>query len=128
MYVSEIRPYWLLSTKGYGFTVKDIDSGCPSDFEPYSKAFKLEQKLKDEENWTLGIYIQSAVSVAIEHNLAGQKAVSEYIKKPLLETANEKKSEETQEDADREIQKMIFADDRWIANLKRKGLQETIIN
>lgn len=48
----------------------------------------------DEEMWMMGMYVQNAVSVAVEHNLAGRKARSKYIDKPLLKEVsmtNEKK-------------------------------------
>lgn len=41
--------------------------------------------MRDEEMWMwCGNYMLSAVTVAVEHNLAGKKAKSEYIKEPLL--------------------------------------------
>lgn len=81
-------------TKGYGFSIHDIDWSCPADLEPYSKAYELECKVRDEEMWRMGIYVQSGTSVAIEHNLAGKKAKSEYIKRPLLQEIDRKTSEE----------------------------------
>lgn len=58
-----------------------------------------EEKLKklDMLNWLNGIYSQSAVSVAVEHCLAGRKAKSKYIEKPLLEEAEEKRKVESGE-------------------------------
>jgi hypothetical protein len=58
-----------------------------------------EEKMKklDMMNWLNGIYFQSAVTVAVEHCLAGRKAKSEYIKKPLLEEAEEKRQVESGE-------------------------------
>ena len=71
-------------TKGYGFTVEDIDWSSPSDLEPYGKAHKLEITEKDSIfHAVCGSYVLSAVSVAIEHCLSGQKAKSEYIKEPM---------------------------------------------
>lgn len=35
--------------------------------------------------WMMGMYVQNAVSVAVEHNLAGRKAKSKYIDKPILQ-------------------------------------------
>lgn len=72
-------------TKGYGFTVDDIDWSSPADLEPYAKAHNTEIAEHDSiiHAWC-GNYILSAVSVAIEHCLAGRKAKSKYIEEPIL--------------------------------------------
>lgn len=79
-------------TKGYGLTVDDIDWSCPADLEPYAKAYKLQMQQQDSQLYTMGMYALSAVSVAIEHNFAGKKATSEYIKKPFLSDMQVKES------------------------------------
>lgn len=72
-------------TKGYGLTPHDIDMSCPADLEPYEKAYMLEQKNKDSQMWAWwGSYGVSATLVAVEHCLAGQKAKTKYVEKPLL--------------------------------------------
>lgn len=73
-------------TKGYGLTVHDIDWSCPADLEPYAKAHKQETLENDSlmHAWW-GRYGLSAVSVAVEHCLAGKKAKSKYIEKPILQ-------------------------------------------
>ena len=59
--------------------------------------------------------------------MGGKKAKSEYIKEPLLKELSDK-IEYTQEELDnREIQKMILAEEQWIKNDKRRGLPETLI-
>ena len=56
---------------------------CPADLQPYADAYSLERKQRDNEMWMwFGTYGLSAVSVAVEHCLAGRKARSKYIKKP----------------------------------------------
>lgn len=77
-------------TKGYGFSVEDIDWSCPTDLDPYAKAYKSEKHMQDAEMWRMGLYIQSAVSVAVEHNLVGRKGTSKYIEKPILQDIEEK--------------------------------------
>ena len=42
--------------------------------------------MSDINNWELGLYIESAVATAVEHNLAGYKARSTYVKEPFSET------------------------------------------
>lgn len=77
-----------------------------------------------------GDYLLSAVSVAVEHCLAGKKAKSKYLEKPILSKLQEEIEDEelTQEEIDnRELQKMIFAEEMWAKQHKRKGLPETVI-
>lgn len=57
---------------------------------------KLRRKQLDYDMWTLHIYINRAVAVAIEHNFA-KHAKSELFKKPLSETAKEQNGELTEE-------------------------------
>lgn len=74
-----------------------------------------------------GNYGISALVYAIEHCLAGKKAKSEYVKEAILNKFLEN-DKLTQEEIDnREIQKMIQAEEMWIKNDMRKGLSETII-
>ena len=97
MYCEEIRPYWLMVTKNYGFTVDDIDWSCPADLEPYAKAHEKEIKEKDNLMWQMGLYVQSAVATAIEHNFAGKKAKSEYLKHPIHEMIEEEELKNNQD-------------------------------
>lgn len=77
-------------TKGYGFTVDDIDWSCPADLEPYAKAHKMEVMENDTIIHTVcGNYVLSAVSVAVEHCFAGRKARSKYIDKPIMRQIEE---------------------------------------
>lgn len=73
-------------TKGYGFTIDDIDWSCPADLEPYAKAHKTEIKEQDSLMWNWwGNYGLLAVTMAVERNLAGQKAKLKYMEKPYME-------------------------------------------
>lgn len=72
------------ATKGYLFTVEMINDSCPEYLKPYILAHKLEIKERDAEMHRCGIYTMRAVSVAVEHNFAGQKAKSKYFEKPLM--------------------------------------------
>lgn len=82
-------------TKGYGFSVDDIDWSCPADLEPYAKAHECEVKEKDGLMYAwFGEYALSAVSVAIEHNLAGRKAKSKYAESTIFERWENKKYNE----------------------------------
>lgn len=116
----------MVITKGYGLTIDDIDWSCPSELKDYEYAFRLEQKMIDQHNWMLGMYVESAVGTAVEHCLAGRKAKSEYIKEAILSHQDEYAGL-TQEEIDNiEIRKMIANEEAWIRAEKSKNLPETI--
>lgn len=75
---------------------------CPKELEPYEKAHKNRIMEKDYLAWLFNQYTLSAVSVAIEHCLAGKKAKSKYIEKPILQDIANKKDGKFSED---ELQK-----------------------
>lgn len=77
-------------TRGYGFTVSDIDWSSPADLEPYAKAHAIERQEQDvlAHMWW-GAYGLNAVAVAVEHCLAGKKARSKYADEPVLKRLEE---------------------------------------
>lgn len=111
-------------TKGYGFSVDDIDWSCPSDLEPYELAFKQSEKLIDHHNWMLGKYIEMATGVAIDHCFNGKKASSEYFKEAFLSKIDEDDGLSQEELDNRELRKMLFAEEQWQKVAKKKGLPE----
>ena len=99
MYCKEIRPYWLLVTKGYGFSVRDIDLSCPADLQPYADAYNLAQKEKDTQMWAWwGNYGLCSITMAIEKCLAGDKAKMKYIKSPIMGSINTSENKENKEE------------------------------
>lgn len=74
--------------------------------------------------WRMGLYVQSAVSTAVEHNLAGKKAKSEYIKKPFLHEDKEEIINGYKE-SNEEI--AIFEMKQRINLLRKSGLPESPI-
>ena len=84
-------------------TVTDED-GVTSDvvvFDQKEDNPYIEQLIKQARNemWMwFGTYGLSAVSVAVEHCLAGRKAKSKYIKKPINEQQGKDDSEMTEEE------------------------------
>ena len=77
MYCEEIRPYWLLVTKGYGLSVNDIDWSSPADLEPYAKAKRIEEIMFDVKQWQLGQYIGLAFGCMFPKG--------KYPKKPMFQ-------------------------------------------
>lgn len=115
-------------TKGYGFSVNDIDWSSPSDLIPYEKAYKLEVKQKDSlmHSWW-GNYGISALTVAIDHCMNGEKAKSKYIKESISSKEFENDGLTEEEIYEKELRKALMAEEQWIVAGKRKGLPETII-
>lgn len=96
-------------TKGYGFSLHDIDWSCPSDLEPYEKAYSMERKEKDSlvHAW-VGSYGINAFVVALDKVMNGRKASAKYIDKPLITKAEEENRPLTQEEIER--QRAIFVE------------------
>lgn len=76
-----------------GATRREILHSTPKVLKEYDIAYDLKRKQRDEEMWFMGQYVFSAVATAIEHNLAGRKAKSEYLKKPVMQLAEDKRFE-----------------------------------
>lgn len=111
-------------TKGYGFTVDDIDWSCPADLEPYAKAHKLEVMENDSIiHAVCGNYVLSAVSVAVEHCLAGRKAKSKYIDKPIMQEIEKENS--IYKESNEEV--AVFEMKQRINVLRKQGLPESPI-
>lgn len=89
----------MIATKGYGFTVDDIDWSCPADMVPYLKAHKEETKEQDYLAWVQGQYTMSAVMNAIERNFAKHPR-GKYIEKPIFELMEEQALEKKNDRAE----------------------------
>lgn len=114
-------------TKGYGFSVNDIDWSSPADLEPYAKAHKLETIENDSlmHMWW-GNYGMSAVTTAMDKCLS-KKSKAEYIKEPVLSKAFENDGLTDEQIYEKELKKALLAEEQWIFVGKQKGLPETII-
>lgn len=72
-----------------------------------------EEKIKEKDYfaWLFNQYTLSAVSVAVEHNLAGRKAKSKYIEKPIMQEIAEKQAESkplTEEDKKKQTEQIFM--------------------
>lgn len=88
-----------------------------------------EEKIKEQDYlaWLFNQYTLFAVSVAVEHCLAGRKAKSEYIKEPILSKAFENNGLTGEQITEKEIKKAILIEQRYMAMAINRGLPETII-
>lgn len=101
---------------------------CPKELDSYDIAYKL--KMQEQDNlmhlWW-GTYGLSAMSVAIEHCLAGKKAKSKYVKDAVMDELLENYGLTQEEIDNKELQKMLLAEQQWQMQAKMKSLPETII-
>lgn len=100
---------------------------CPKELEPFEKAYRLKLQQQDNQMHIMGMYVLSAVSTAIEHNFAGKKAKSKYIKEPLMSQFLENYGLTEEEIQEKEIRKAILTEQRYMAMAINKRLPETII-
>lgn len=87
-----------------------------------------EEKIKEQDYlaWLFNKYTLSAVSVAVEHCLAGKEAKSEYIKEPFLQDIEEKQkiNEELTEKEKKKRTEKLFMNLRIMGanfNLNKEG-------
>ena len=100
----------------------------PKKLKPFQLAYKKrQQELDAQMHMWWGNYGISALIYAIEHCLAGNKAKSQYVKESILSKLLENDGLTQEEIDNREIQKMILAEEMWIKNDIKRGLKETII-
>lgn len=105
----------MIATKGYGFSVNDIDWSSPADMEPYIKAHKEELRERDYLAWIQGQYTLSAVICGIERNLAKHPR-GKYIEKSIFELAEEREYENK---CDRPEYKWMTEEEKQKAELER---------
>ena len=74
-----------------------------------------------------GTYGLSAVSVAVEHCLAGRKAKSKYIEKPVLSEIQEKKSNKilTEDEKQAQLDKFVMSLKIMESNFKAEHENKT---
>lgn len=81
----------------------------PKKLKVFDKSYDLQRDIEDEKMWYLGMYIENAVFVAVEHCLAGKKASSEYLKQPLIKEAKANNPDLMTEEEKLEKVKLLFA-------------------
>lgn len=95
----------------------------PKKLKAFYKAHEERIREQDYLAWLFNQYTLSAVSVAVEHCLAGKKARSEYIKKPFLQDI--KKTENSNKESQEEV--AVFEMKQRINLLREQGLPESPI-
>ena len=97
-----------MATKGYGFSVDDIDMMNPELLKPYVDAYKAEWKQRDMEMYMwFGRYATSALVTAIDATFG--KGNSKYVKKTCYDSIEKHNTD----DPDAEIREMLKAEEAW---------------
>lgn len=103
-------PYYL----AIGVSYEKFMDSCPTELEPFLKAYKMQRNKEDVLQWQLGQYMAAAVSCIFPKG--------KYPKKPMFQIDEEKK-----EFTEKDIQMAILTEQRYMAAAINKGLPETII-
>ena len=77
-----------------------------------------------------GLYNMTAFEVVISHfsaGLSGKKSSAKYLEHPIMSEMAQDENLTQEEIDNRELQKMIFAEEMWIKQQNKKGLPETVI-
>ena len=86
-----------------------------------------QEKIKEQDYlaWLFNQYTLSAVSVAVEHNLAGRKAKSKYIEKPLLQEIEKRNKPMTDSEIQKQRELFVARMQSMQANFQKKKKNET---
>lgn len=99
----------------------------PKKLNSFYEAYKIKQKMIDEEMWMMGMYIHNAFETVMENfaaGLSGKKGKSKYIQKPILQEMSEK-NENTYGESNEEC--AVFEMKQRIKLLRQQGLPESPI-
>ena len=93
----------------------------------YTKAYAEKRKILDEQMWAQGQYFYTAVYAAVGQWFgdASSKRMAKYPDRPFM-WPQKTQEEIDDEEADRELRRMIAAEDAWIRVEKRNGLADSL--
>ena len=97
----------------------------PKKLKAFHTAYMIKEKNIDSLMWVMGKYVLSATVFAIDHAL-NKKAKSQYIEKPILSDMEYAETAQVNAD-DRELRKMLLAEQKWQSVYAQKGLPPTLI-
>ena len=102
----------------------------PKKLTPFFEAYKRQCKRRDEEAYMQGFYNLNAFQVALSHfgaGLTGKKSDAKYLEAPIMVKAIEEAGMTQDELDERELEKMLLAEEAWAINDRLRGLPETTI-
>lgn len=114
---------WFPKAYAMGVSWNEFWSMNPHIIALLKKGHNEKIKEKDYLSWLSGKYTLSAVWVAVEHNLFGEKAKSEYIKEALLYSALDEKEKNSNKESKEEV--AVFEMKQRIKTLRMQGLPES---
>ncbi len=89
----------------------------PKKLEPFLKAHRIKERQKDVDMYMMGVYVQRAVSVAVDHALNGKKATSEYFKEPILTDFFDDRPQWVKDEE--MLRKAIAQEDAWVSRVTK---------
>lgn len=119
---------WFPQANAMGVTWQEFWGMNPHIIKCLQKGY--EEKIRQEDYlqhiWW-GSYGLSAVSIAVEHCLAGSKAKTKFIENPIFSKVSENEEFAEEQIYKNKVKKTLLAEEQWIMASKQKGLPETII-
>lgn len=116
---------WLPDAIAMGVTYAEFWKMNPRILNAIAKGYKSKMIDMDYLMWTMGVYVKSAVLVAVDHVLNAKKAKSEYIEKPLLAEMEEEKTVKKNKESNEQV--AVYEMKQRINLLKQQGLPESPI-
>lgn len=102
---------WLPYAISIGMSKESFWESTPRELKIYAKSNEIRLKVQDEMMWSMcGNYVMSAVAVAIDYCMHGNKAKSKYIDTPITRHIQEEKTEElelTEEELQRQREAFV---------------------
>ncbi len=98
----------------------------PKKLESFYDAYRIKQKIRDEEAWIDNIYTLRAFQVVMAQfgaGLSGKRSTAEYFEKPLMGETHEQR-ELTEEEKQREVDKFFARENARRVNWKRNKIRE----
>jgi len=94
-----------------------IDESSPKELKPYVKAYKIQQKERDADNWRLGIYFMQAMTVCFNFSKEERK----YFDRPLIEDMEYKQSPQYRIDLQKQLMATLETMQKNFERSKKNG-------
>ena len=111
----------------YGLSIVEFWGSNPHILKIYTRAYEEKRKILDEQMWAQGQYVYAATYAAVGQWFgdANSKRLAKYPDRPFM-WPQRTQDEIDDEEADRELRRMIAAEEAWIRVEKRNGLADSL--
>jgi hypothetical protein len=114
-----------------GISLEEFKHLNPQKLAYCLEGYRIKRKQRDEEMWLWwGNYGLSAVVFAVEHCLAGKKARTKYIDKPIFQAMEEESKPVTEEELQKQremfVAKLQIMQTNFEMSHKNKNKEENI--